>query len=952
MLTLNSIAQEPYYTNIGINELTGVDIYSITERESGEMVFSTDNGIYEYDGYKFINVQPPKGKSKSLFGLIKDRNGVIFCYDLARNIYSYENQTLELYFTVPKTKDNAYISIVFDLNNDMIIKKSNYYRLNKNKEYIKILDLESTPPDLVYRDNEPILLQISKKKIYTLSNGVPKLKSHLVNLPTPTEAVFTINSGNELYLATSAFNRVYKINGNNFTTIKNKELDDSNRLDRFFQLNDSLFIVVKKKGESSIVNIKTGENINEAPIFKGYYISSAYLDLNGGLWLGTLKRGIIFIPNLNANTFDNVLIDESFTSISQNKHKDLFIGTLNGKVYRIDKNQNLNLFAHSINDRDVLGIKDVPQKNGLLINTNLFDYSGRCIFENNIALSTKHVIKINDSIYGFSTLRSFAIINIIGSSLKEKIFSSFQRKEKDGTSWFIKATEGCTFGYYSEINEILYLTTGTAFLRIDAKSVTELKYRNKFVRVNGIVEGEEGLLIATMSNGLLVLKNNELEPFLNENQFNYPIDKLKKQNQTVYFSSREKIFYFNEQDKILHSIDRRSGLKPDKIIDFLIQDNILWVISNLSIQSIDLNNQGPKPASLKCYLKEVYVNDSLSKSHKSFDSEHNNFSFKLLNSLMSNGKDIKYEYRLIGFDTERKETAFGVNIVAYNNLLPGNYTFKARAINVDGSVSEEISYSFTIYPPYWKTWWFISLIVLGIFVVIISVFVFRIRFVKKKLVLENRVKTSEIRTIKAQMNPHFIFNSLNSIQDLILSQDIRKSNHYLSVFADLMRNVMTVSGQDEISIELEIEILTTYISLEKLRFEDDLHVEINCDLSRREKEEIKIPSLLVQPYIENAFKHGLLHKKGAKSLVVNFYREKNGDLICEIIDNGIGFTNSKKIQERRSKTHKSFSVFANQKRIELINDLHPNNKKIILTVGNFNESELNPGTKLELRFPI
>ena len=118
------------------------------------------------------------------------------------------------------------------------------------------------------------------------------------------------------------------------------------------------------------------------------------------------------------------------------------------------------------------------------------------------------------------------------------------------------------------------------------------------------------------------------------------------------------------------------------------------------------------PAGFKCYLKSTYVNDSLMKLHKSYDYEHNNFSFTLLNSLMSNGKGIKYRYQLIGFDTDKKETEYGVNNVIYNNLLPGEYTFKARAINIDGSTSDEITYLFTIYPPYWKTSWFVTLMVL------------------------------------------------------------------------------------------------------------------------------------------------------------------------------------------------------------------------------------------------
>jgi hypothetical protein len=355
--------------------------------------------------------------------------------------------------------------------------------------------------------------------------------------------------------------------------------------------------------------------------------------------------------------------------------------------------------------------------------------------------------------------------------------------------------------------------------------------------------------------------------------------------------------------------------------------------------------------SFTCYLDETYSNDLLVIDERSFDYEQNNFVFKLRTNAISNSKYIRYEYQLIGFDAYKKDTKPGENSVSYSNLLAGNYVLKVKAINIDGSTSNEVSYTFEITPPYWNTWWFITLIVFLALIMITSFFFFRVHLIKRKLILENRVKASEIRTIKAQMNPHFIFNSLNSIQDLILSHDIRKSNYYLSVFADLMRSVLTVSGEDEISLEREIEILSTYVSLEKLRFEDDLEVTINCELSQSDKEEFKLPSLLIQPYVENAFKHGLLHKKGMKKLEVNFLRVEDY-LICEIIDNGIGISKSKVIRERQNKAYKSFSVSANQKRIDLINDLNPKNRKIELLVSNSSETEFDPGTKLVLRFPL
>ena len=112
------------------------------------------------------------------------------------------------------------------------------------------------------------------------------------------------------------------------------------------------------------------------------------------------------------------------------------------------------------------------------------------------------------------------------------------------------------------------------------------------------------------------------------------------------------------------------------------------------------------------------------------------------------------------------------------------------------------------------------------------------------------------------MNPHFIFNALNSIQDLILQQDTDASYDYIVMFAELVRNTLNYSNQDFISIEKELEFLKVYLQLEKLRFGD----QFNFTIIFKEKESLEVPSLMIQPFIENALVHGLIHRKGKKEL--------------------------------------------------------------------------------------
>ena len=157
---------------------------------------------------------------------------------------------------------------------------------------------------------------------------------------------------------------------------------------------------------------------------------------------------------------------------------------------------------------------------------------------------------------------------------------------------------------------------------------------------------------------------------------------------------------------------------------------------------------------------------------------------------------------------------------------------------------------------------------------------------------------SNLRALKSQMNPHFIFNSLNSIQDLILQEDTETSYDYIVLFAELVRNTLTYSNNEFIPFNKEIDFLSVYLKLEQLRFGD----EFKFNIETNGIDGIKVPSLIVQPFLENSLKHGLMHKEGQKELSLEFKLDK--ELTCIITDNGVGRTESARIQERRgNKTH-------------------------------------------------
>ena len=184
----------------------------------------------------------------------------------------------------------------------------------------------------------------------------------------------------------------------------------------------------------------------------------------------------------------------------------------------------------------------------------------------------------------------------------------------------------------------------------------------------------------------------------------------------------------------------------------------------------------------------------------------------------------------------------------------------------------------------------------------------------KKLLAE-----SQLMALRAQMNPHFVFNCLNSIQECIVTQKYGEASLYLNKFAKLFRSVLNNSGKVMVTLAEEIEVLDLYLALEHMRFEKSFTYTIYTD-EELEAEEILIPSMLVQPYVENALWHGLMHKEENRKLCIAFTKKSDTVFECVIDDNGIGRKKALQLKEQQSKTkrHVSKGMTISQDRIDLL----------------------------------
>ncbi len=199
------------------------------------------------------------------------------------------------------------------------------------------------------------------------------------------------------------------------------------------------------------------------------------------------------------------------------------------------------------------------------------------------------------------------------------------------------------------------------------------------------------------------------------------------------------------------------------------------------------------------------------------------------------------------------------------------------------------------------------------------------------------------------MNPHFIFNALNSIQDYIVLNQKNLASDYLGKFADLIRNYLHFSDTGEISIKEEVHNLNLYLELEKLRFEDVLTYSFTVD-EKLNSDTIKIPTMLIQPYVENALKHGLLHKRKDRILSISITKKSDKVIECIVEDNGVGREKSKEIKSKNQQQHQSFASTATSQRLELLN--FGKNKKIGVNIIDLIEEKKALGTKVVLTIPV
>ena len=565
-------------------------------------------------------------------------------------------------------------------------------------------------------------------------------------------------------------------------------------------------------------------------------------------------------------------------------------------------------FVITFNGKLISGNNQYTSKNELFVNTTSNSFT--IPLAEAAGNSRTNVVQLKDKTYLFS--KQHEVLRFNNTSFLNRIFVEknveFIFQDSQGKIWFALNSGGIISyadGSLKETNITRYLGNQT---------------------VISIAEDTKGnLWFGTSGNGVFKL-DNEFEN----------IDG----NSTITYSSPA-IFSSTEV--------KNEKIQSKFILKTLPTDQQTEKPINSKVIRTDRVRQDSLPPSV--FINSVKINgkDTSTLSHYELSNENNAIEFNI--SGVSNSlSGIQYKYILEGYD---KEWVYTVNTsIYYTSLTPGSYSFKVFAMNDSGiwSITPSVI-SFTIQPPFYTSAWFILTLVFAVISIVFLIYflIQKQNQLKNRQIEEQKQKAlaSELQALRSQMNPHFIFNTLNSIQNFISKNESKDAAMYLSKFAKLMRATLANTKRQRISLKDEIETLTLYLELEQLRLNNKFSYEILVDETIDTQYE-QVPSMLIQPYVENAIWHGISPKEGNGIIRIQFLPENEHLLKCIVEDNGIGRENA--IKYKKNATSPSFGMNITKERVELLNSLNGN--QLSVKVNDLKINNQPAGTRVELYIPI
>lgn len=930
---IQSYGQFPYVKKLNYPEqLPTQVVYDMLTDSKGYIWLGTNKGLYRFNGRAFIEVPFDSTSSRAVSYLQEDTDGRVWCMNFYNQLFSYRNDTLRRFWV-----DNGIIKDVSTFHNVSVGLKQVWFRSFRNifefdKKTHELVKVVNTPKP----HNQIVASVCHNDQYYAYSSSGFLFSSYRsekgwTNTEQTHPTLHLINQKDGIVGLSTGLIRTPPFEMINGKCIVLPPIDLSNDVFVFqgVAIDNNEYWLCTQNGAYKW-NKETGETKCYLPNER---VSDIVKDYQGNYWFSTLDNGVFICPSLH-NTllkiYNNPLLD-NFTKILTLPDGSLVAGNSQGLMSKIDleTRESFRYNLGKLNETEFISYDTTA---------NII-FSNRGVFKQN----QKEPVELLDYSKGISRDRFGNLIVAVfnGAYVLNGHVGKMNRLPLINCPLYEKHIT----------DTVVYEGRHSAIILRQKRALSVLGSVNKECFWMGY---EDGLYEYYYSGEVKILKDGEDKPVIAKS--------LRQQadGSLVVGSSTKGVLIFRNS-RMIKSYTEKNGLSSNNIRKILKEDEYIWVLTDEGLDRID-----GRDGSITNYLEEyglsnTIINDfSINKGKILFATptgilerynlpRYSNFEIKfpllkatyngieILDSatLPGNGSDIvfyfealhyisipalSYQYRLKGVDSIWRPVGTLNNQLTMNRLSPGNYVFEIRAAAGPNYKSAVRHFSFTVPNPFWQKKGFVITIIL-ITGLLFWLFLRRWKhnLINRQAIREKLLK-SQLVALRAQMNPHFLYNVLNTVQGLVYGNRKTEAGELLGNFSDLMRKTLQASDKQLLPLKDEIENIRLYLELEKARFDEGFEYHIDVvnidDLSK-----IAIPSLLLQPFAENAVKHGLMHKLGAKKLDIRF--EQMGEGLSVIIDdNGIGRAQSMEINKRSQGKPFSFATAALTERMDLFNRLY------------------------------
>lgn len=876
------IAQSGYYykTINTSNGLTSNTIYYIYYAKNGILYIAHSKGLSSFDGIQLQHYPTKKFPFSEFTHIMETADGDILCegfnnslYQLDHNQVVFRRQCLGKYgFKVSTTIGN----FNYAFSNDSLC------------IYHTTTQLTKTIP-----------IQFVKQ-----------LPKQIVHYGIVYDSLVAVNASGEAYILK---NNPYYLHDRNLFIVENNGITWFNKRHKPFQLapkelinhillaNDKIYVCTTtglyEEDEKGFCKIITGHSITDL-----VYINHEYFIAS------TLSEGLFFYPNKRSKQF--MLPGQEFTSVTCNQNK-IYIGTAAGEILNLTRNK-----IESIKKSATAKIK------------NSYWISGHEIIIGNdlIIDGEKYKISIKDIDFTSGSIllaTNIGILQFKYGTTPEWLDQFFVPLPNLPPLRILKnAQEHTSSIEIDHSHQKIFISNYTGLFELDNMGKLKPMVEPNCV-LSDFIYYDNRLLLLTKDRGIINLMDKKYIPSYPQIQMSPTVYRAKASHDGLWCRCENEIVKIKQN--IATTYLQKNGLNSHEVSNFDISDSLLCLISNNKLITIPYHHDISDSLEIHFGVKEILANNNNIKKDAILDAHENIISISFYLSNFYQLENLQLAYTINGADTQH--VAYNQRIITLNYLEPQDYNIEIF-IHYNDTYKLADTIHFTILKPIYQRGWFLFLcggILAGGIIVFYKK---RLKEIKQanaskeaQIQLERELDQSMLTSIRTQMNPHFLYNALNTIQSYVYMNDVENAGMYISKFSELTRNILKHSEKKTINIIEEINSLNLYLTLEKMRFEDVLHYEIYCD-PLINKELTEIPPLLIQPYVENAIKHGLFHKLENRKLKVEFLQTETGIRVI-IDDNGIGRKKSEEMNAARKLHHTSFSMDANKKRIDILKQYYP-----------------------------